>query len=116
MRILSSYFVSSFKDKIINIHPSLLPSFPGLDAQKKAYDYGVKVTGCTVHFVNENLDSGPIILQKILYIQRHWDLNELKKELLKIEHETIIEALQIIANTKYAFIMRGVNKMVDVYI
>ena len=65
MRLLSSHFIQAFPNRIINIHPSLLPAFPGMDAQKQALDYGVKITGCTVHFVDEHLDHGAIILQKI---------------------------------------------------
>ena len=68
MRILSSYFIKAYKNKIINIHPALLPSFPGLRAQKQAVEYGVKISGCTVHFVDEGMDSGPIILQSAVEV------------------------------------------------
>ncbi len=69
MRLLSASFIQAFPNRIINIHPSLLPSFPGLDAQKQAIDHGVKISGCTVHFVNEDLDAGPIILQKAVEVR-----------------------------------------------
>ena len=70
MRLLSPYFVAAFPQRILNIHPSLLPSFPGLEAQRQALEYGVKFSGCTVHFVDENLDAGPIVAQAIVPIQR----------------------------------------------
>ena len=66
MRLLSPYFVASFPNRILNIHPSLLPSFPGLESQRQALEYGVKFAGCTVHFVDENLDAGPIVLQAVV--------------------------------------------------
>src|SRR5215472_12945752 len=71
MRLLSPEFIQEFPNRIINIHPSLLPAFPGLNAQKQAFDYGVKITGCTVHFVNEDLDAGPIVLQRAVEVNDH---------------------------------------------
>jgi len=71
MRLLSPFFVAAFPNRILNIHPSLLPSFPGLEAQKQAFDYGAKFAGCTVHFVDENLDAGPIILQAAVPVENH---------------------------------------------
>ena len=71
MRLLSPYFVAAYPQRILNIHPSLLPSFPGLESQKQALDYGVKIAGCSVHFVDENLDAGPIILQAAVPV-RGW--------------------------------------------
>ena len=86
MRILSSEFVKKYKMRILNIHPSLLPSFPGLNSQKKALDYGVKVTGCTVHFVDEGLDSGPIIAQKHVPVLDDDTSETLSDRILEQEH------------------------------
>jgi len=115
MKILSSEFVNAFKNKIINIHPSLLPSFPGVNAQDKAFDYGVKITGCTVHFVDEGLDSGPILMQRHLYIKEEWDKEQLKKNLLAIEHQTLIGALNIIANNQYKLSHREYRTIVTTH-
>lgn len=95
MRLLSSVFVSAFPNRIMNIHPALLPSFPGLHAQKQAVDYGVKVTGCTVHFVDEGLDSGPIILQKILEVKSDDTEDSLSQRLLPLEHAAYVEAVKL---------------------
>ena len=86
MRLLSPEFVRKYKMRIMNIHPSLLPSFPGLNSQKKALDYGVKVTGCTVHFVDEGLDSGPIIAQKHVTVLDNDTLETLSERILVQEH------------------------------
>lgn len=86
MRLLSSEFVKKYKMRILNIHPSLLPSFPGLNSQKKALDYGVKVTGCTVHFVDEGLDSGPIIAQKHVPVLDDDTSETLSDRILEQEH------------------------------
>ncbi|MGM0608365.1 MAG: phosphoribosylglycinamide formyltransferase [Candidatus Muiribacteriota bacterium] len=94
MRILTPEFVSVYKNQIINIHPSLLPSFPGLNAQKQAWDYGVKYTGVTVHFVDEGVDTGKIIYQNIYKIKPRKGFDYFKEDLLKLEHKTYIEALQ----------------------
>jgi phosphoribosylglycinamide formyltransferase 1 len=95
MRLLSSVFVSAFPNRIMNIHPALLPSFPGLHAQKQAVEYGVKVTGCTVHFVDEGLDSGPIILQKILEVKSDDTEDSLSQRLLPLEHAAYVEAVKL---------------------
>ena len=86
MRLLSPEFVKKYKMRILNIHPSLLPSFPGLNSQKKALDYGVKVTGCTVHFVDEGLDSGPIIAQKHVLVLDNDTCETLSDRILEQEH------------------------------
>ena len=95
MRLLSSVFVTAFPNQIMNIHPALLPSFPGLHAQRQAVEYGVKVTGCTVHFVDEGLDSGPIILQKTLEVKPEDSEETLSERLLPLEHATYIEAVKL---------------------
>ena len=86
MRILSSEFIACFSHSIINIHPSLLPSFPGLEAQKQALDYGVKYTGCTVHFVDEGVDTGPVIDQRVVPIYDNDTVESLSSRILKEEH------------------------------
>ncbi len=95
MRLLSSVFVTAFPNRIMNIHPALLPSFPGLHAQRQAVEYGVKVTGCTVHFVDEGLDSGPIILQKTLEVKPDDTEETLSERLLPLEHAAYIEAIRL---------------------
>ena len=87
MRILSKYFVNQFKNKILNIHPALLPAFKGKDAIKRAYEYGVKVTGVTIHFVDEKVDHGPIIIQKALEIKKGESLEELEERIHRLEHK-----------------------------
>ena len=101
MRLLSPYFVSSFPQKILNIHPSLLPSFPGLESQKQALDHGVKFAGCTVHFVDENLDAGPIIVQAVVPVLDADDEHALSERILKEEHRIYSEAVKIILEGKY---------------
>ncbi len=96
MRLLSSSFVQAFPKGIINIHPSLLPSFPGLDAQKQAYDAGVSVTGCTVHYVDEHLDNGPSILQKEVPVLDRDTIDTLSARILGVEHGLYVEALKIV--------------------
>jgi phosphoribosylglycinamide formyltransferase 1 len=93
MRIISPEFVRHYKMRIINIHPALLPSFPGLHAQKQALDYGVKVTGCTVHFVDEGVDSGPVILQKPVPVMYGDDEETLSARILEQEHQLYPEAV-----------------------
>jgi len=95
MRILSPYFIRTYKNKIINIHPALLPSFPGLHAQKQALEHGVKVSGCTVHFVDEGVDSGPIILQKAVEVSDDDTEESLAEEILKEEHQIYPQAIQL---------------------
>ncbi|MBZ5520760.1 MAG: phosphoribosylglycinamide formyltransferase [Acidobacteriia bacterium] len=96
MRLLSPVFVRSFPGRILNIHPSLLPAFPGLNAQKQALDYGVKVTGCTVHFVDEDLDHGPIILQKTVPVLEGDDEHSLGSRILEQEHIAYSEAIGMV--------------------
>ena len=95
MRILTPYFINAYKDKIINIHPALLPSFPGLHAQKQAVEYGVKVSGCTVHFVDEGVDSGPIILQQAVEVKDDDTEESLAERILREEHRIYPRAIQL---------------------
>jgi len=101
MRLLSPYFVAAFPQKILNIHPSLLPSFPGLESQKQALDHGVKFAGCTVHFVDENLDAGPIIVQAVVPVLDADDEHTLSERILKEEHRIYSEAVKMILEGKY---------------
>ena len=96
MRLLSPEFVCAFPHRILNIHPSLLPAFPGLDAQKQAVEYGVKVSGCTVHFVDEHLDHGPIVLQKTVPVLEGDDEHSLSARILEQEHIAYSEAIQLV--------------------
>jgi phosphoribosylglycinamide formyltransferase-1 len=96
MRLLSPEFIRAFPDRIVNIHPSLLPAFPGMDAQKQALEYGVKVTGCTVHFVDEHLDNGPIILQKTVPVLDGDDVQTLSARILEQEHIAYSEAIDLL--------------------
>jgi len=96
MRLLSADFIRAFPNKIINIHPSLLPAFPGMEAQKQALDYGVKVSGCTVHFVDEHLDHGPIILQKTVPVLDSDDVHSLSARILEQEHKAYSEAIALV--------------------
>jgi phosphoribosylglycinamide formyltransferase-1 len=95
MRILSPYFIRTYKNKIMNIHPALLPSFPGLHAQRQAVEYGVKISGCTVHFVDEGVDSGPIILQKSVEVSADDTEESLVEKILKEEHQIYPRAIQL---------------------
>ena len=108
MRLLSSDFVRAFPNKIVNIHPSLLPAFKGLDAQKQAFDYGVKITGCTVHFVDEDLDHGAIILQKVVEIEDGDTAETLSAKILEQEHALYIEAIKRIVSGNYQIVERRV--------
>ena len=101
MRLLSPYFVAAFPQRILNIHPSLLPSFPGLESQKQALDYGVKFAGCTVHFVDENLDAGPIVLQAVVPIEDRDTEDTLSARILKEEHRIYSEAVKIVLEGNY---------------
>jgi len=101
MRVLTSDFVRSFPDCILNIHPSLLPAFPGLDAQQQAFDYGVKVAGCTVHFVDEHLDHGAIILQRAIPVLETDDAHSLADRILAEEHIAYSEAIARVASGDY---------------
>jgi phosphoribosylglycinamide formyltransferase 1 len=101
MRLLSAYFVAMFPQKILNIHPSLLPSFPGLESQKQALEHGVKFAGCTVHFVDENLDAGPIIQQATVPVLDSDDEHSLSERILKEEHRIYSEAVKLILEGKW---------------
>lgn len=94
MRVLTEYFVSQFEDRILNIHPSLLPSFRGLEAQKQALEYGVKVTGCTVHVVTETVDDGPIVDQVAVRVKEDDTVDSLSKRILEEEHKLFPRAIQ----------------------
>lgn len=100
MRIISPEFVKKYKNKIINIHPALLPSFPGLNSQKQALDYGAKYTGCTVHFVDAGMDTGPVIIQSVVEIKGKDTEKSLAKRILKEEHRIYPEAVNLIARKK----------------
>src|SRR5215469_14894191 len=101
MRLLSPHFVATFPQRILNIHPSLLPSFPGLESQKQALEYGVKFAGCTVHFVDENLDAGPIILQAVVPVHDRDTETELSGRILAEEHRIYTEAVRIVLEGRY---------------
>ena len=100
MRILSPYFIRTYQNKIINIHPALLPSFPGLHAQKQVVEYGAKVSGCTVHFVDEGVDSGPIILQKAVEVSDDDTEESLAEKILKEEHQIYPRAIQLFSESR----------------
>jgi len=100
MRIISPQFVKKYKYRILNIHPAILPAFSGLDAQKQAVDYGAKFSGCTVHFVDEGIDTGPIILQTIVKVKNGDTEETLAKRILKQEHKTYPEAVRLFAEGK----------------
>ena len=101
MRLLSPWFVEQFPHRILNIHPSLLPSFPGLEAQEQAFAYGVKVTGCTVHFVDQELDHGAIIVQKTVTVLDSDDEHSLAERILEQEHLAYSEAIRIVLEGKF---------------
>jgi phosphoribosylglycinamide formyltransferase 1 len=101
MRLLSPFFISDFRGRILNIHPSLLPSFPGLEAQRQALEYGVRYAGCTVHFVDENLDAGPIILQSVVPVLDTDTEETLAARVLKEEHRIYTEAVRIVLEDRY---------------
>jgi len=101
MRLLSPWFVKQFPQRILNIHPSLLPAFPGLEAQEQAFAYGVKVSGCTVHFVDEELDHGAIIVQKPVAVRDNDDEHTLAARILEHEHIAYTEAINIVLGEKF---------------
>ena len=113
MRLLSGGFVAQFPQRILNIHPSLLPAFPGLDAQYQALTHGVKVTGCTVHLVDENLDSGPILLQSAVPVLDQDTLETLSSRILKEEHKLYSEAIAWLAKGNFRIEGRRVLKTLD---
>src|SRR5215469_5782423 len=106
MRLLSPWFVQQFPHKILNIHPSLLPAFPGLEAQEQAFAYGVKVSGCTVHFVDEELDHGAIIVQKAVPVLDNDDEHTLTTRILEQEHLAYTEAINLVLAGKYEVVGR----------
>ena len=108
LRLLSSYFIDAYHNRILNIHPSLLPAFPGLDVHAKVLQHGVKWTGCTVHFVDETLDGGPIIGQKVVPV--YWDDSEetLAARILEQEHRLYPEALALVVSGEYEIVGRRV--------
>jgi len=97
MRVLTPHFLAAYPGRIINIHPSLLPAFPGVDAVKQAFDYGVKLTGCTVHFVDQGVDSGRIIAQRAVSVEASDDLAALAARIHRAEHSVFVEVLRDIA-------------------
>ena len=101
MRLLSPYFVAAFPQRILNIHPSLLPSFPGLEAQRQALEYGVKYTGCTVHLVDENLDAGPILAQAVVPVLDEDTEETLSARVLAMEHRIYTEAVRLVLSGQY---------------
>ena len=101
MRLLSSYFVCAFPERILNIHPSLLPAFPGLESQRQALEHGVKFAGCTVHLVDENLDAGPIVLQAAVPVQDSDTVDSLSARILAEEHRIYSEAVKMILEGRY---------------
>ncbi len=106
MRLLSPWFVKQFPQRILNVHPSLLPVFPGLEAQEQAFAYGVKVTGCTVHFVDEELDHGPIIVQKTVTVLADDDERSLSARILEQEHVAYSEAINIVLEGNFKVVGR----------
>ncbi len=109
MRLLSPEFIEAFSGRILNIHPSLLPSFPGLDVQRQAIEHGVKWSGCTVHFVDETLDGGPIIAQAIVPVQDEDTQDTLAARILKEEHRLYAEALALVLSGEYEIVGRRVK-------
>src|ERR1700730_1010497 len=108
MRLLSPYFIQCFPQRILKIHPSLLPSFPGLESQRQALEYGVKFAGCTVHFVDENLDAGPIVLQATVPVRDDDTEETLSSRILAEEHRIYSEAVRIVLEGKYRIVGRRV--------
>jgi phosphoribosylglycinamide formyltransferase-1 len=108
MRLLSAAFIREFPNAILNIHPSLLPAFPGLDAQHQALEHGVKITGCTVHFVDEDLDAGPILIQAAVPVLDDDTVDALSARILKEEHRIYSEAIRLVLSGRYAILGRRV--------
>ena len=109
MRIISPHFIKEYKNKILNIHPALLPAFPGLDAQKQAMEFGAKYSGCTVHFVDEGVDTGPIIIQGIVEIGNKDTEKTLTKKILIKEHEIYPKAVELFTKKKLSIKGRRVR-------
>jgi phosphoribosylglycinamide formyltransferase 1 len=110
MRLLSPEFIAAFPNRILNIHPSLLPAFPGLDAQKQAFDYGVKWAGCTVHFVDEHLDHGAIVLQRAIPLRENDDAHTLAERILIEEHIAYSEAIARVVSGEWEILGRRYGK------
>lgn len=108
MRLLSATFIRQYPTAILNIHPSLLPAFPGLDAQHQAFEHGVRITGCTVHFVDEDLDAGPIILQAAVPVKDNDTVEALSARILAEEHRIYSEAIRIVLAGKFRIVGRRV--------
>src|SRR5919199_92484 len=108
MRLLSPCFIEEYRGRILNIHPSLLPAFPGLDAQRQAIEHGVRVSGCTVHFVDESLDGGPIITQRVVPVLDSDTVDALAARILAEEHKAYPEALALVIGGKYEIVGRRV--------
>lgn len=111
MRIISPEFIQKYKNHILNIHPAILPAFPGLHAQKQALDYGVKYSGCTVHFVDSGVDTGPIILQAIVPIKDNDTEESLSKKILAKEHKTYVQAIKLVAEGKIKISGRKIRNL-----
>jgi phosphoribosylglycinamide formyltransferase 1 len=109
MRLLSASFIRAFPSRILNIHPSLLPAFPGLDAQRQALEHGVKITGCTVHFVDEDLDAGPIVIQSAVPVLDNDTVDTLSHRILCEEHRIYSEAIRIVLSGNYRIVGRRVD-------
>ncbi len=101
MRLLSPYFVAAYRHRILNIHPSLLPAFPGLEAQRQALEHGVKFSGCTVHFVDENLDAGPIVAQAVVPLRDDDTVETLSARILAEEHRIYTEAVRLVLSGRF---------------
>src|ERR1700736_3633376 len=113
MRLLSPYFIQCFPRRILNIHPSLLPSFPGLESQRQALEYGVKFAGCTVHFVDENLDAGPIVLQAVVPVLDTDTPDSLSQKILCEEHRIYSEAVKIVLDGRFKIEGRRVIQLAN---
>lgn len=111
MRLLSPFFVEKFPQRILNIHPSLLPAFPGLEPQRQALEHGAKFTGCTVHFVDENLDAGPIVMQAVVPIEDTDTPDTLAERILREEHRIYTEAVRIVLEGRW--LMQGRRVLVN---
>jgi phosphoribosylglycinamide formyltransferase 1 len=109
MRILSGTFIERFRNRILNIHPSLLPAFPGSDAQRQAWDYGVKVAGCTVHFVDEGVDTGPIVAQRTVEVKETDGPEDLAARILEQEHQAYVGAVRRLCTESWAIEGRRVQ-------
>ncbi|HJZ96875.1 MAG TPA: phosphoribosylglycinamide formyltransferase, partial [Candidatus Solibacter sp.] len=110
MRLLSATFIREFPNRILNIHPSLLPAFPGLDAQRQALDHGVRISGCTVHFVDEDLDAGPIIIQSAVSVEDDDTVDTLSARILAEEHRIYSEAIRLVLSGRYRISGRRVTR------